>query len=86
MNEVDTHEVELLRDKVKNGLDIDEAIRQLHRNKCSITESMKFLVYEYQIGLRDAKNKVSNHPVWRDVVDASKPLHDEFIEKSQRSR
>ena len=83
MSEFSAHEMELLREEVRNGLDIDEAIRRLHQYQCSITESMKFLVSEYQIGLGDAKIQVSSHPVWHDVVDASKPLHDEFIEESQ---
>jgi hypothetical protein len=86
MSQFDTHEIKLLREEVKNGLDIDEAIRKLHRYQYSITESMKFLVSEYRIGLGEAKNQVSNHPVWHDVVEASKPLHDDLVEESQKNR
>jgi hypothetical protein len=86
MSKLYTHEIELLREEVSNGLDIDEAIGKLHQYQCSIVESMKFLVSEYQIGLGDAKNQVSNHPVWRDVVDASKPLHDDLVKESQRNQ
>ena len=80
MYELDTHEIRLLREEVKNGLDIDEAIRRLHQYQCTIMECIKFVVSEYEIGLGDAKEKVSSHPVWSSVVKAAEPLHDEIIE------
>lgn len=80
MNKLDTDEINLLQEEVKNGLDIDEAIRRLHQYQCSITESMRFLVSEYHIKLGDAKNQVSSHPVWHDVMTASKLLHDNLVE------
>ena len=51
-----------------------------HQYQCSITESMRFLVSEYHIKLGDAKNQVSSHPVWHDVMTASKLLHDNLVE------
>ena len=80
MRKFDVHETNLLREEVKNGLNIDEAIRRLYQYEYSIVESMKFLVSEYKIGLGDAKNQVSSHPIWQEAVSASKPLHDKLIE------
>jgi hypothetical protein len=68
-----------IREKVRSGLSVDEAIRLLHQNEFTITQSMKFLVDEYRISLSEAKNLVSNHPIWQVVVEASEPLKDELI-------
>ena len=53
-----------IREKVRSGLSVDEAIRLLHQNEFTITQSMKFLVDEYRISLSEAKNLVSNHPIF----------------------
>ena len=74
-----------IREKVKQGLSVDEAIYMLHQHNLTITQSMKFLVEEYSIGLGKAKELVSNHPVWRDIVKASEPLQEEFIESMKKT-
>jgi len=86
MNEFDNEKIKLLQAEVKEGLDIDEAIRKLHQYKFSITETMRFLVSEYRVGLGEAKSLVSSHPVWSEVVEASKPLHDELVREAKKHR
>ena len=84
MNNSDDEKIKLLQSEVKDGLDIDEAILKLHQYEFSITESMKFLVSEYQVGLGEAKSLVSNHPAWSEVVEASKPLHDDLVREAKK--
>jgi len=78
--------VDIIRDKVKDGLEISDAVYLLHESQFTITESMRFLVEEYRIGLGEAKRVVSNHPVWSDVVEASKPLQADIANIAQRSK
>lgn len=80
MKMLDGEKIRCLRNDVKNGLDIDETIYLLHQYEITITETMIFLVTEYQIGLGDAKRLVSKHPAWQEVVEASQPLIDELID------
>lgn len=64
---------------MKNGLDIDDLISELYQHDYTIIESIRFLVSEYNMGLQEAKTQVANHPLWRDVVEAAQPLHEELI-------
>lgn len=73
-----------IRAKVNNGLNIDEVIYLLHQNHFTITQSMKFLVEEFDIRLAEAKKLVSCHPVWYDVVEASEPLKEELINSIEK--
>jgi hypothetical protein len=68
--------------KIKNalkGISIDNAIVKLYEMGISITESIKLIKEYYKISLREAKDKVSNNPVWESVVAAASPIHDELI-------
>jgi hypothetical protein len=78
-------DVDSIREKVKQGLSVDEAIHMLHQHNLTITQSMKFLVEEYSIGLAEAKELVSSHPVWQDVVRASEPLKEEFVDSMNKA-
>ena len=73
-----------IRSKIKDGMTIEEAIPELHSKAFTIVESMRFLVEEYGISLGEAKNLVSNHVVWNEVVEAAKPLHEELIKESKK--
>ena len=72
--------IDLLRDEVKNGLGIDEAIEKLHANDFTITETMKFLISEYDLSLAQAKVKASENPVWNSVVESSRVMQDELVD------
>ena len=76
--------IDFIRDRVKKGLAIVDAVSLLYESQFTITESMKFLVEEYRIGLAEAKMVVSNHPVWNDVVEASKPLQADIVDISEQ--
>jgi hypothetical protein len=68
-----------LKREVEKGVSIENAITQLHEKGFTITHSMRILKTVYGISLKEAKNYVSNHPVWESIVIAAKPLHDELI-------
>lgn len=58
------------------GKTSDEVVRLLHDSGLSITESMKVVMKVYEMSLGQAKEVVGSNPVWHDVVEASKPLHE----------
>ncbi|MEW8659803.1 MAG: hypothetical protein AB2603_15905 [Candidatus Thiodiazotropha endolucinida] len=78
-------DVNSIREMVKQGLSVDEAIHMLHQHNLTITQSMKFLVEEYSIGLAEAKGLVANHPVWHDIVKASEPLKEELVDSMNKA-
>lgn len=72
-------EVEYLKKEVKKGLEVNDAITQLDQLDFSITETMKFLISEYKISLREAKELVSEHPAWSSLVTETAPAHNKII-------
>jgi ribosomal protein L7/L12 len=68
----------LIREKIKNGLSVNDAIVHLHQ-QTTIIQSIKFIVEEYNMSLAEAKELVSNHPIWKDVVLASEPIKEDII-------
>jgi hypothetical protein len=57
----------------------DDTIRTLHHQGLTITQSIKVLMSNYQMSLREAKSLVSDHPVWNSVTEAAEPLHKEIV-------
>jgi len=51
-----------------------------HEQGLTIMESIKVLISDYGMSLREAKEIVSIHPVWTEVVKATGPLHNTLIE------
>lgn len=70
--------INLIREKAKNGLVVDDAIVLLHQYT-TIIHSIKFIVEEYNLGLAEAKELISNHPIWKDVVKAAEPLKEDIV-------
>ncbi|MFS1290584.1 MULTISPECIES: hypothetical protein [unclassified Pseudomonas] len=68
-----------IRRKVKEGLEVGEAVILLHGLGFTVVESMRFLVDEYGLTLAEAKRIVSGSPVWSEVVAAAAPLQDDIV-------
>ncbi|WP_157212668.1 hypothetical protein [Herbaspirillum sp. CF444] len=58
----------------------DAAIRDAHIRGLTIVDTIKMIRERYQMSLGEAKDLVSNHCIWQDVVQASDSLKDD-IEK-----
>lgn len=67
--------------EIKGGKSHDEIIELLHDSGLTITESMKVVMELFKISLGEAKIVVAGHPVWSNVVEAAKPLHNDLITK-----
>jgi hypothetical protein len=61
---------------MESGRTRDDILRLLHAKGLSIADSTKVLMKVYDMTLRDAKDAVDANPVWREVVEAARPLHD----------
>lgn len=66
------------RDRVARGMSQDEIIAFHHDAGLSIVESMWIVSQVYALPLSQAKDLVAAHPVWKKIVDAAEPLHDEL--------
>jgi ribosomal protein L7/L12 len=58
------------------GAPAPELIVYLHGAGLTIVESIRILRQTLGLGTGEAKRLVAEHPVWRDEVQASQPLHD----------
>lgn len=56
-----------------------DTIKMLYHQGLTIVESIKVLMSNYQMSLREAKSLVSDHPVWNPATEAAEPLHKEII-------
>jgi len=56
----------------------DAAIRDAHARGLTIVDTIKMIRERYQMSLREAKDVVSNHSIWQDVVQASDSLKDDL--------
>lgn len=70
-----------LKQQVDEGLDINDAILNLHNSGFTIVESMKAVVGAFDMPLSEAKVIVSRHPIWKEVVKASEALHDDLLKE-----
>ena len=59
---------------------MDHVIETLYEQGLTIMESIKVLISDYGMSLREAKEVVSIHQVWTEVVKATGPLHNTLIE------
>ncbi len=65
---------------MQDPIDIEEVnalIASLRVEGVSITETMRLVRKQFGVNLGIAKELVSAHPSWSDVVRANRPLHDE---------
>lgn len=64
--------------ELKEGKSSEEIIKMLYDSGLTITESMKIIMDLLDITLGDAKKLVASHQVWKEVVDAASPLHNDL--------
>lgn len=64
----------------KTGLNMMKktVILLTHANGATIVETIKAVMVEYGVSLKEAKTLVSNNPVWSNVISATEPLIDEI--------
>lgn len=67
------------------GMSIDEMIKELHDQGLTITETIKVLMSVHRMSLREAKMRVSTHPVWKPLTQATESLHQELLKIVGRS-
>lgn len=79
-------EIELIKNEVKQGIGVNDAITKLDELDFTITETMKFLVSEYKISLGEAKTVVSEHPAWSELVTQTESAHNEIVVALSKSQ
>ncbi|HZR44574.1 MAG TPA: hypothetical protein VFB12_30965 [Ktedonobacteraceae bacterium] len=81
MSQHDKQLFEKYQSRVREGEMIEDVIVALHAEGLTILDSIKMVRELYQLSLGEAKQVVSAHPVWKEVVQASEPLH-ELVEQA----
>jgi len=66
------------RERLSRGVALEESIVPLHDAGLSITESVWVLAHVSVLPLKDLKMLTTAHPIWRSMVEATEPLHDEL--------
>ncbi len=67
-----------IREDSSAGVPMEKSIRKLYDMGLTITQSIKVIRTGFGISLREAKDHVSNHPVWAAVTLAAGPLHEDL--------
>ncbi|QAT81657.1 hypothetical protein EJ065_0042 [Corallococcus coralloides] len=75
-----------LRPDVQRGLSKEDAVVALHDAGLTIIECIKGLMQLYGLSLGDAKFIAAGHPVWRDIVKAAEPLHDDLEAYAEKNK
>ncbi|MGE6763699.1 hypothetical protein ACQKGO_37155 [Corallococcus interemptor] len=70
--------IDSLRPNVLRGVSKEDVVVALHAAGLTIIECIKGLMQLYGLSLGDAKSIAASHPVWRGIVKAAEPLHDEL--------
>ena len=68
------------RKYIADGESTESIIYSLHQNDFTIIESIKVLRIIYHVDLGKAKALVTQSPVWSDVVESHKELHEQLEE------
>lgn len=58
----------------------DEIIGAMNRRGLTISEAIRAARGLFGISLGEAKDLASNHPAYRGVVKAARPLHDDLLQ------
>ena len=79
----DEHMLQEIRNAMKEGMNISAAIEELSVKGVSVTHSIRIIRIVYGLSLAEAKKLVEDHPVWKDMADATRPYHDELMNHLQ---
>lgn len=66
--------------RVKQGESITSVIGDLHADGLHIINAIIVLREVYSLSLKEAKNLVSEHPAWAEIVEQSKPVQSIFAD------
>lgn len=69
---------------IDQGGDDRDLVLRLHNLGASILDSIKIIRTVRAVSLGSAKEIVSSHPIWAQVVTASESLHDDAIEAAEQ--
>ncbi len=64
---------------IEEGKSTSMIVETLYKDGLTITESMKVIREAFAISLGEAKTIVSDHSVWNETVEVSKPIQEAFI-------
>jgi len=76
--------VDRIRCRLGQGVSPEDVVAELHQNGLTIIQSIRVLRDASSLTLGQAKDIVSSHPVWAEVVRAAEPLHDDLEEIFRR--
>ena len=62
----------------------NELIQLMHQRGLTITEAIKTYMKVFKVSPGEAKERVVASPLWRDIVAATEPLHDQLAESFQQ--
>lgn len=71
---------QIVAEKIVSGETQSTILTYLKDQNVSIIEAVKIVRSEYKINLGDAKQIVTAHPAWREVVEQNEILHDALAE------
>jgi ribosomal protein L7/L12 len=72
-----THLEKVCEQKLQAGVTLDDVIEYLHVQGISILDAIKVVRNAGGMPLGDAKQVVSCHAAWQNIVKANEALHDE---------
>ena len=85
---MNTQEFEQRIEQYRSYLACDEpveaVIARLRADGFMILEAIKMVKQLYSVSLREAKQQVTTHPAWADIVRANEPFHDELEKIAKR--
>ncbi|MHA7627168.1 hypothetical protein [Corallococcus sp. M7] len=78
--------IDSIRPDVQRGLSREDAVVALHAAGLSIVYSIKGISQLYGLSISDAKSTVAGHPVWRGIVKATEPLHQDLEDYAEKMK
>lgn len=72
--------IETVRYRLGQGVSLEDVVAELHADGLTIIQSIRVVREASDLTLGQAKEVVSSHPVWAEVVRAAEPLHEDLEE------
>ena len=66
------------RARLAEGMTVPDLVKHLHDRGLTIVDSAAVIRFACQTTLGQAKDIVTVHPVWENLVQMTEPLHDEL--------
>ncbi|MBN9681373.1 MULTISPECIES: hypothetical protein [unclassified Corallococcus] len=75
-----------LRPDVQRGLSVEDTVVALHDAGLSLAKSIMGLAQLHGLPFGDAKLIAAGHPIWRGIVKAAEPLHQELEDYAEKMK